>query len=555
MSAHQSHRQNSGNNSTPYIGTFITGGSSADGFDVQTTNASMFTYNSTTRLFEGYTTANGKNTKYTPLKAGVPYYFFIWGDRTNSPITSSPYKTVLSATGKILTGNQTYTTSSSIPLSNTVGGYTMIGNPYASPIDWGTVSRTNLANTYWGWDPNLSRTGGYVTVSTTGTVTLISPFSGTVGLDQYIQSGQGFFVKTTATSPVLTITESDKVSNFNPLAFRTESNNLPLLAINLLYTDITGTKLMDGALAAFDPGFSNQVGSEDASKLSLKDERLAIETQNQLLSIDARKMPLDGDTIYISMAKLNKPLYTLQIFAKQMDNSSLEPYLEDNYLKTSRLLSLTDTNFINFSINTGTPASFNANRFHIVFRKSGDLSGVITSIMAVKENRQVKVDWSVSSETGIQKYEIQKAGTGSGFIKLGEIAARRNNTAENYQWMDDSPYTGVNYYRIRVVHEDGSISLSKVVSIIVNEEKAEMKVYPNPVQNNEIRFQLVNAEKGKYAAKLFDVKGRMILSREIDYNGGAAGMTMSLERPVPPGVYFFQLFNGKIKMNQNIIIK
>ena len=164
------------------------------------------------------------------------------------------------------------------------------------------------------------------------------------------------------------------------------------------------------------------------------------------------------------------------------------------------------------------------------------------------------MDWSVSSETGIQKYEIQKAGTGSGFIKLGETAARRNNTAENYQWMDDSPYTGVNYYRIRVVHEDGSISLSKVVSIIINEEKAEMKVYPNPVQNNEIRFLMVNAEKGKYAAKLFDVKGRMILSREIDYNGGTGGNTLQFERPLTPGVYFFQLINSKVKMNQNIII-
>ena len=193
--------QNQGNNSTPNVGTFITGGSSSDGFDTHASESYAFTYNSAGRIFVGFTTANGKNTKYTPLKAGIPYYMFVWGDRTNSPITSSPYKTVLSATGTVLTGDQTYNTGTTIPLSNTVGGYTMIGNPYASPIDWASVSRTNLADTYWGWDPNLSSTGGYVTVNTSGTVTLIAPYSGSVGLNQYIQSGQGFFVKTEASSP------------------------------------------------------------------------------------------------------------------------------------------------------------------------------------------------------------------------------------------------------------------------------------------------------------------------------------------------------------------
>jgi hypothetical protein len=74
-----------------------------------------------------------------------------------------------------------------------------------------TISKTNLADTYWGWDPNLSATGGYVTVTTTGSLTLIAPFSGTAGLTQYIQSRQGFFVKTTGASPTLTIGEGDKV--------------------------------------------------------------------------------------------------------------------------------------------------------------------------------------------------------------------------------------------------------------------------------------------------------------------------------------------------------
>jgi len=91
--------QNGGNNAIANIGTIITGGSSADGFDPQTINASLYTYNDATRYFVRFNSANGKNTKYTPLKAGVAYYMFVYGDRTNTITTSSTKNTVISSTG------------------------------------------------------------------------------------------------------------------------------------------------------------------------------------------------------------------------------------------------------------------------------------------------------------------------------------------------------------------------------------------------------------------------------------------------------------------------
>ena len=69
--------QNAGNNTTPNIGTIITGGSNADGFDTQTTTASMYNYDEVNRAFVGHSSLNGKNTKYTPLKAGKAYYLFV----------------------------------------------------------------------------------------------------------------------------------------------------------------------------------------------------------------------------------------------------------------------------------------------------------------------------------------------------------------------------------------------------------------------------------------------------------------------------------------------
>src|SRR5450759_793053 len=211
--------------------------------------------------------------------------------------------------------------------------------------------------------------------STTGTVTLISPFSGSVGLNQYIQSGQGFFVRTLASSPVLIIKETNKVSNNNTNAFRTAANSIPLIAINLF--DNNTNTLMDGTLAAFANNFSNQVGKEDASKIFGSGEAISIGVGNELLSIDARQMPQDGDTLFLKVAKLTKPQYTLQIFTNQMDTGKVQPYLDDTYLHTTRALSTKDTNRIVFNV-TSDAASSNVNRFRILFSSSTSLPVNIT---------------------------------------------------------------------------------------------------------------------------------------------------------------------------------
>jgi Secretion system C-terminal sorting domain len=452
--------QNGGNNSTPNVGTIITGGSIAGGFDQQTTNASLYTYDHVGRQYVGFSTANGKNTKSTPLNAGVAYYMFVYGDRINSVGTSTPNYTVLSATGTILTGDQTYNTGSTIPLSDT--GYTMLGNPFASPIDWATVTKTNLYNTFWGWDPNLSSTGGYVTVSTTGTVTLISPFSGSVGLNQYIQSGQGFFVRTLASSPVLIIKETDKVSNNNTNAFRTTANSIPLIAINLF--DNNTNTLMDGTLAAFANNFSNQVGKEDASKIFGSGEAISIGVGNELLSIDARQMPQDGDTLFLKVAKLTKPQYTLQIFTNQMDTGKVQPYLDDTYLHTTKALSTKDTNRIVFNV-TSDAASSNVNRFRILFSSSTSLPVNITPA------------------------------------------------------------------------------------------QSEMKVFPNPVKDQQINFKFNELEKGEYTIILFNQQGQQILNRVINHSGGSLNQIIYLDKKLAGGMYFLQVANKSKHYSQRILIE
>lgn len=522
----------------------------------------MYNYDEVTNRFAAHSTANGKNTKYTPLKAGVAYFLFVYGDRTNTVYTSNPKNTTISSKGKVLTGDQAYTTASANPLSGVTNRFTMLGNPFASPVNWATVSRTNLSNTFWGWDPNLNNTGGFVTVSTAGTVTLISPYSGSVGLNQYIQPGQGFFVKTTGASPAMTIKESDKVSNFNSIAFFTEPanslvNNIPLFAINLQYGGGANMILADGALAAFDNSFSNSVGEEDAVKVTGSTEVLAIQNGAGLLSIDARKMPQSGDTILISLAGINRPQYTLQIFANQVSGSGLSAFLEDDYLGTSQELSLTDTNIIVFNVNVVAPASSAADRFRIVFRDLTVLPVQFRWVKAAPKAKDNLVQWSVAEESSTLKYQIEHSTTGVHFTVAGEVFARGIAGVQDYQWLHLQPATGSNFYRVKAINADGKFVLSNIVQVktgaIVLSEPY-IKVFPNPVTNLQLNILLGNMPRGQYAVQLVNTQGQVVFKKIIEHGGGTASQVFPIANGIPAGIYYVQVAGGTHRHSQLIKI-
>ncbi len=102
-------------------------------------------------------------------------------------------------TGPIVTGNKSFSVSFS-PLGYGGGGWNLLANPYPCEIDFTSLSRSNIGGELHIWNHVYEAYGSY----TIGTG--LSVFD----VDRYIASGQGFFVKATATSPALQITEDAK---------------------------------------------------------------------------------------------------------------------------------------------------------------------------------------------------------------------------------------------------------------------------------------------------------------------------------------------------------
>lgn len=551
--------QNQGINTVANVGTTITGGLSADGFDQQSANASMFTYNDATKRFIPFSSANGKNTKLTPLKAGLAYYMFIYGDRRNSITASIPNATVLKAKGKVSTGTITLDKTTAIPLTDVTGRFTLIGNPYACTIDWKAVSKTDISNTIWGWDANLSSTGGYVTVTATVNGALIAPLSSLIAINRYVQPGQGFFVKTLGANPKIEFKEVAKINDnmtINSNVFRmADANNQKLLAVNLLY-DNAGTKqLADGSIIAFDSSFSNTVTDDDGIKMTSSTEAIGIANGAETLSIEARQIPVHNDTIHLHLARLTRAQYTLQVFAKDMMNAGVAAYLLDGYLGTEQLLSVADTNNVTFSINTSIAASSAWSRFKIVFKQAGTLPVNYTSITATKKDDNVVVGWSVAQEAGIIKYEVERSVNGVEFNKLGEVMAKNTGRPDSYTYTDNSPFQGKSYYRTKALQADGKILYSRVVAISNHTTSSGLIVFSNPVTNSRIELQLNAIPRGNYALLLLNAQGQQLHSHTINHSGGTSSLGVDLPIKVAAGIYFLQLIGSDLHYHKSVLFE
>lgn len=516
------------------INTFVTGPNpnSVNGLDVSPqNNISMKTWDATSQAF-----INVSNTKVN-LSAGslgsadnTAYFMFVRGDRnTQNFSTSACNFTTLSSVGNLQTGTQTFTAS------NKAGGYTMIGNPYASPVDFSKVTKTNIINRFYVWDPTLNQLGGYVMLddlSNSGNyVKTVAASSQT----KDIQSGQGFFVQTiTAGSASITFTENSK-SNNNTAAFRPTGVNPKItLGLNLVNSDGTIT-VADGTLAEFNSSFDNNVDIYDALKFTNTNENIAFVRNGNTLAAERRLFPVDTDTLYLKLWKTTARNYQFQINADDVNASQI--ILQDTYLKLDVPVSIAGGNTYNFAVD-GTAASADPYRFRIIFRNFSVLPVTFTSVTAVAKNSQVVVNWKTEAENNIAEYVVESSTDGSNFSKKGNVDAISNSTSNSYEWNDVSPAQNINYYRIKAIEKDGTVRYSNIVKVSITQATvASMRIYPNPVTGNVINLQMMNQQKGTYQLTLSNAAGQALYTESRNSSSSSNTISVVPSTKLAAGIY------------------
>lgn len=527
----------------PGKGTYVTGPSAHslnNGLDPSPLNNSSLKMGTSLIPVENtLTTTLSSNTNNFNDKAdNKAFFIFIRGDRSFSDFNpTNNNTTTLSSSGKLQTGNIKFDFLASD------GIYNMVGNPYASPVDFRKLIKINLLNTFYIWDPYLNEDkGGYITmVGDADDSTLAyaqSPIS-PGGQTSIIQSGQALFVvKQDPAAPAsLRFSESLKyiaASQDNgmqrpisqPESFRTN--------LYLLKPDGT-TILADGNLVQFDTRFATALNNSDGIKLSNSYETLGITSGSSTLSINRRPPLKESDTLFFSFKKSRQLKYQFEFIPSNFNITEMA-VLKDSYTGTQSPISMLAISKVSFTVDANA-ASRLANRFHIVFTAPITYLLKYTSVAAYTGNNEIVVEWKVSNEHSISSYEVERSTDGYNFTKVNTAIATTVNGSASYAGADANAVQGVNFYRIKNINLNGSAGYSQIVKVDMDLIMNTISVYPNPATGRAFGLQLANQPKGKYSMHLINVMGQEILIKEFIHQGGSAIQTFTNTKKIEKGIY------------------
>lgn len=176
------------------------------------------------------------------------------------------------------------------------------------------------------------------------------------------------------------------------------------------------------------------------------------------------------------------------------------------------------------------------------------VTGFTFSAIKASQNTSL-LKWSTLSETANLGFAVEKSINGVNYTQVTFInSSSINGSGAVYQFIDQQPQRGKNYYRIKQMDIDNRFSYSSV-KILNFDIKPVIQIGPNPATDFiTIKTELGNA---KTSVKLFNQQGQLLQT-------AAATSQQLFKLPasnLPNGVYYLQVNNDGNIETQKILIQ
>jgi hypothetical protein len=126
-----------------------------------------------------------------------------------------------------------------------------------------------------------------------------------------------------------------------------------------------------------------------------------------------------------------------------------------------------------------------------------------------------ELTWQTANESNISHFILEKSSNAADkFVPIGDIKAKGNaiTPPQYYRLFDAQPST-LNYYRLKIVENDGTYNYSKIIALKdESPSKAVISIYPNPA-NTVLNVVLNTTDYHAATLHLMDLTGRILLTQ------------------------------------------
>jgi hypothetical protein len=158
--------------------------------------------------------------------------------------------------------------------------------------------------------------------------------------------------------------------------------------------------------------------------------------------------------------------------------------------------------------------------------------------VTLSSNNIVTNYWKIIDDREVHHYEVERSIDGSHFNFLASVQSIRTPNTTDYNVVDNHPFTGWNYYRLKIVADGNRIKYSETRKVYIG-DKGIFTIYPNPAQQY-LYINLPAMPTTQTSLQLIDVSGRIISTIRPQ----SSLVRLSLES-LAAGSYFIRYSDGR----------
>lgn len=181
------------------------------------------------------------------------------------------------------------------------------------------------------------------------------------------------------------------------------------------------------------------------------------------------------------------------------------------------------------------------------------LAVTLGNFTAFETSKGVLIKWTTLEEMNTGHFTIERSNDGVNWQPIAIIKAPGTNSdvTRNYESLDEKPYNGSNYYRLKIEDADRRVDYSKIVKVI-HKGYGGQNMYPNPFNSN-IKMSVYSFMQQTVTITISDIQGRQLKRLNIELKSGENNFTLDNLEGLKPGTYFIHGKNEHLQFSERMI--
>lgn len=164
----------------------------------------------------------------------------------------------------------------------------------------------------------------------------------------------------------------------------------------------------------------------------------------------------------------------------------------------------------------------------------------------------VELQWSMRQTNGIVAYELQRC---IDQVTYTTIHTRSNTGAISHNYTDETPFTGTQYYRLKILRSGAIYDYSAVVRIskYSNALLQWVNLHPNPA-TQQVTLSILAQKNMIINLQLFTSTGQQVSNMPYKVSSGYSTVTIPIYQ-LPPGVHWMVMEADGVRQVQRFVKK